>query len=403
MKQNIYYHGAVDLIRKKAEESKNVKPRKVYGFVKRLTDNIINNDEYTQNIFINSEGRSGLEAMESRLDLNRYSQFRVEKYGECGVLADRGDILLTVSGSGRTPSIISAMEDVEGKEIVKLLLTTTKDSPASKLVDYSLVIPGKSKDEEEIIDLESEIGKFTQNDSSSGGTLAPLGTISEINKGLALRGICVETLERIKGNDDKKCKAFFNEIDYFLKNAKEIDRIDDNELNNLIYCLTHRSGRVRGLGDGKSGLVNKSFMMRMAHLGDDASFWDEVGAKRLIRGDALVISSGSLPKLYINITKKAIENNGVDIFSFTGDANSRIFPLLKNKKWSHALLIPVLPDEVDYSEKRPAHIQPFKKHASLKPRKAIFESNLKFVVNGIIAEMSFTKGITEKGMKNIHD
>ncbi|WP_066048572.1 6-phospho-3-hexuloisomerase [Robertmurraya korlensis] len=73
---------------------------------------------------------------------------------------------------------------------------------------------------------------------------------------------------------------------------KTVDLIPELEAEKLLKSILE-SKKVFVAGAGRSGLMGKSFVMRMMHMGIDAYVVGETVTANLERGDLLIIGSGS--------------------------------------------------------------------------------------------------------------
>ncbi len=141
-------------------------------------------------ILVIGAGRSGLvgKAFAMRLMHLGYNAF---------VLGDtivprigRSDVVIAISGSGRTRLVITAAEAAKNVGATIVALTTYPDSPLGKLADIVVEVPGRTK-------TAREEDYFARQILGIHEPLAPLGTLFEDTCMVFLDGIIVELMHRL--------------------------------------------------------------------------------------------------------------------------------------------------------------------------------------------------------------
>jgi len=96
-------------------------------------------------IFVLGAGRSGLMAkgFEMRLMHIGYTVFVIGETITPSIQA--GDVLVSVSGSGKTASILELTEKAKEDGVEVIALTSKADSPLGKIGDATIVVPGATK------------------------------------------------------------------------------------------------------------------------------------------------------------------------------------------------------------------------------------------------------------------
>jgi 6-phospho-3-hexuloisomerase len=141
-------------------------------------------------IFIVGAGRSGLVAKAFAMRLLHLG-FNVYVIGETILPPmNKGDILVAVSGSGRTKTVVAVAEAAKSLGAKIIALTTYPESPLGKLADVIVRIPGRTKlaTEEDYI-IRQVIGVHEP--------LAPLGTLFEATTLIFLDGLVVELMNKL--------------------------------------------------------------------------------------------------------------------------------------------------------------------------------------------------------------
>lgn len=149
-------------------------------------------------ILVMGAGRSGLigRAFAMRLMHLGYNAF---------VLGDtivprigKEDIVIAISGSGRTKLIITAAEAAKAVGAVLIALTTYPNSPLGKLADVVVKIPGRTK-------IAKEEDYFARQILGIHEPLAPLGTLFEDTCMVFLDALIVELMHRL-GKGEKEIR-----------------------------------------------------------------------------------------------------------------------------------------------------------------------------------------------------
>ena len=98
-----------------------------------------------QRIFVLGAGRSGLMAKGFAMRLMHIG-YTVYVIGETITPSiQAGDVLLSVSGSGKTASILELTEKAHENGVKVVAVTSHADSPLGKLGDATIVVPGATK------------------------------------------------------------------------------------------------------------------------------------------------------------------------------------------------------------------------------------------------------------------
>lgn len=141
-------------------------------------------------VFVIGAGRSGLIARAFAMRLLHLG-FNVYVIGETILpRASPGDILIAISGSGRTKLIVAAAEAAKGALMKIVAITTYPDSPLGRLADIVVRIPGRTKMAVEEDYISRQILGIHE-------PLAPLGTLFEDTTLIFLDGIIVELMNRL--------------------------------------------------------------------------------------------------------------------------------------------------------------------------------------------------------------
>ncbi|GAY72208.1 6-phospho-3-hexuloisomerase [Lentilactobacillus kosonis] len=96
-------------------------------------------------IFVLGSGRSGLMAKGFAMRLMHigYTVFVIGETITPSVQS--GDVLISVSGSGKTSSIVELSEKAKNNGVTVIGVTSSNNSPLAQLADQTLIVPGATK------------------------------------------------------------------------------------------------------------------------------------------------------------------------------------------------------------------------------------------------------------------
>ena len=156
-------------------------------------------------VFVVGVGRSGLvgRAFAMRLMHLGFSAYVV---GETVTPAARaGDLLIAISGSGRSAAVVAAAEVAKSLGVKVVALTSYPDSPLSKIADMVVSIPGRTKvSHEDRWEVRQLLGLHEP--------LAPLGTQFELVAQVVLDSIISELMERL-GIDEEDLRELHANVE----------------------------------------------------------------------------------------------------------------------------------------------------------------------------------------------
>jgi 6-phospho-3-hexuloisomerase len=156
----------------------------------RLIETLVEAYKRSSKIFVVGAGRSGLVVKSFALRLMHLG-FSVYVMGETIIPRMRkGDVLVALSGSGRTKSVISVAEAAKSVGAIVVSITTFMDSPLAKLGDVVVLIPGRTK-------LAREDDYLVRQVIGLHEPLTPLGTLFEDLAMIFLDGVVVELMDKL--------------------------------------------------------------------------------------------------------------------------------------------------------------------------------------------------------------
>ena len=167
---------------------------------------------------------------------------------------------------------------------------------------------------------------------------------------------------------------------------KTINKIDDANVLKLIKQILSNK-RIFVAGAGRTGLVMRSFAMRLMHLGFRVYLIGDITTPSIDENDILMIGSGSgNTSSLVNISEKAKEI-GVSTILFTIDPSSVMGRLASIK-----ICIPAPSPKLGHK----------KDYHSLQPMGSLFEQSLMIVLDTIIWMLMEKKGVDSNTMFKIH-
>lgn len=178
--------------------------RKVIEFLKpeevdRFIDALIDVYKRGAKVLVMGAGRSGLVGKAFAMRLMHLG-FNVYVLGETITPSiGEGDLVVAISGSGRTHLIVTAAEAAKKVKARVAAITSYPDSPLGRLADIVVEIPGRTK-------VTPDIDYFARQILGIHEPLAPLGTLFEDTALVFLDGVVVELMHRL-GKKEADLKA----------------------------------------------------------------------------------------------------------------------------------------------------------------------------------------------------
>ncbi|MCE4620469.1 MAG: 6-phospho-3-hexuloisomerase [Desulfurococcales archaeon] len=175
------------------EASRIIDKEEVSSFIDLLAEVY---GDHRRKVLVMGAGRSGLvgKAFAMRLLHLGYNSY---------VLGDtivpsvrRGDVVVAISGSGKTKLIVTAAEAAKQVGATVVAITTYPDSPLGKLADLVVKVPGRTK--------HSRLDDyFARQILGIHEPLAPLGTLFEDTALVFLDGVVYALMERLRVSEDE--------------------------------------------------------------------------------------------------------------------------------------------------------------------------------------------------------
>ncbi len=168
------------LVTEIVEEIKEV----VESVEKKDIDKFVDMITQAKNIFVVGAGRS---LLVGKMFAMRLTQMGLEVHvvGEATAPAIReGDILIAISGSGRTQFTLYSVEQAKKRNVKVVSITAHKESPIAELSDHVIILPTKTKYE------------------LSEGTV-PLGTMFELSTAVFLDVVATYLKDKLGVSEDE--------------------------------------------------------------------------------------------------------------------------------------------------------------------------------------------------------
>jgi len=191
--------------------------------------------------------------------------------------------------------------------------------------------------------------------------------------------------------------AFRETVDEILKDAGEsVHSIPVSQIEKLVALLIRgRKKRVLIIGTGRSGLVGRSFAMRLMHLGFDVHVLGETITPAIGKGDIVVAISGSgataLPVTSASIAKKV----GAFIVAVTTRPSSPLGKIANQ-------LVHIKAKSKAAREKDFFLRQIVGEHEPLAPLGTLFEISAGIFFDSLIVELMTQLGKTEEELRLRH-
>lgn len=168
-----------------------LKVSQIVNFIKVLEDAYVN----SRKILVMGAGRSGLVGRAFAMRL-KHLGFDVYVLGDTIVSPIRkDDVVIAISGSGRTALIVTAAEAAKTAGAVIVAITTYIDSPLAKIADIVIEVPGRTK-------ISRVEDYFARQVLGIHEPLAPLGTLFEDCTMIFLDSIIAELMHRLRKTEE---------------------------------------------------------------------------------------------------------------------------------------------------------------------------------------------------------
>ncbi len=168
--------------------------------------------------------------------------------------------------------------------------------------------------------------------------------------------------------------------------GQTLDRVDAAAVERMVQFLA-QAGSVFVAGAGRSGLMIRSFAMRLAHLGLSVQVVGDVTTRGIGRGDVLLAASGSGETRGIVAVAQSATENGAKVGVIT------IFPESSLAKLAERLVLIPAPTPKSQRE-NPA--------TSIQPMGSLFEQSLLLTLDVMALMLMEKLGRTSEQMFKLH-
>ncbi|MBS7646071.1 6-phospho-3-hexuloisomerase [Candidatus Bathyarchaeota archaeon] len=191
--------------------------------------------------------------------------------------------------------------------------------------------------------------------------------------------------------------AFREAYEEILEGVRDaLSSIDEKQVERMIDLLLDSYGRrILVMGVGRSGLVGKSFAMRLMHLGFNVYVLGETITPAIGEGDLIISISGSGSTKLVVTASEIAKDVGAKIIAITSYPDSEL-----GRISDHVVQIKgrtKIAKETDYFLRQITGI-----HEPLAPLGTMFEASSMIFLDSLIAELMVRMGKTEEDMRNRH-
>jgi len=178
--------------------------------------------------------------------------------------------------------------------------------------------------------------------------------------------------------------------------TEALSQIQPDEVDTMVrWIIEAKEKRLLIIGVGRSGLVGRSFAMRMMHLGFNVYVMGETITPAIGKGDLIVAISGSGTTKLVVTASEIAKEVGARIIAVTSHPDSDL-----GKLADHIVLVKgrtKIAAETDYFLRQITGA-----HEPLAPLGTIFEVSALIFFDSIIVELMRKLGKTEKDMLSRH-
>lgn len=172
--------------------------------------------------------------------------------------------------------------------------------------------------------------------------------------------------------------------------------INEEQISAFIQAILDAK-RIYVMGAGRSGLVAKSFAMRLMHTGFTSYVVGETITPAIAEGDLIIAFSGSGNTKTIADIAETAKNFGVEVALISSDENSRIGKLADFMIKIETQRDPIAKDSHEYEIR-----QMLGAYRSFAPLGTIFETSSLIFSDAVISTIMTMKKIDESELKRRH-
>mgnify|MGYP005628847341 CR=1 FL=1 len=164
----------------------------------RMIEELVDAYKRRARVLVMGAGRSGLVGRAFAMRL-LHMGYQVFVLGDTIIPRIRkGDLVIAISGSGRTKLIVTAAEAAKAVDAIVVAVTSYPDSPLASISDIVVRVPGRTK-------VAEEEDYFARQILGIHEPVTPLGTLFEDTAMIFLDGVVVELMHKLgKTEEDLK-------------------------------------------------------------------------------------------------------------------------------------------------------------------------------------------------------
>jgi|GEM_PF-82337 6-phospho-3-hexuloisomerase len=191
-------------------------------------------------------------------------------------------------------------------------------------------------------------------------------------------------------------KTMYDIADFILRMASLIKHKQVEELISLlINFYNNKNGKILVMGAGRSGLVGRSFAMRLLHLGYDVYVLGETIVPAIGKDDLVIAISGSGKTKLIVTAAEAVKATNAKLVALTSYSDS---PLAKM-----ADIVVEIPGRTKYSRNEDYFARQILGISEpLAPLGTLFEDTVQIFLDGVIAELVVKLNKKEEDLMMVH-
>lgn len=170
--------------------------------------------------------------------------------------------------------------------------------------------------------------------------------------------------------------------------------IEEDKINEIIELITD-SKNIFVVGVGRSGLVAKSFAMRLMQIGISTYIVGDIITPSIHEKDCIFALSGSGETRSVHLAVKTAKNLGSKVILFTSNSDSTIAKLSD-------VICTIRTQKIVHENNDHDHRRLKGEYSSLTPLGTLFELTSIVILDGLVAELMTRLHKTEDDLKYRH-
>jgi len=177
---------------------------------------------------------------------------------------------------------------------------------------------------------------------------------------------------------------------------KNLEKVSEKE-SKIFIDKINKANKIFIVGAGRSGLVGKSFGMRLMHLGCNVYLVGDTITPAIEEGDILIAISGSGRTSSVKVCVEAAGRKNAARVVITGDSNSDLAKMAQT-----VIKIPTMIKRVGINDYEARQLKGMDM-TTVTPLGTIFELSSMIFCDAIIAELMKKRKISEQEMRRKHN